>query len=147
MMPLKIACSMDRSKYRMLDEIPYDFSRKRLSVLLSDGTKNVLITKGALEKVLELCVQAEMPDGKVVPVEDVAERIQSLYRELSSKGFRTLGVSYKDVGRKEKLTKDEETAMTFLGVIVLYDPLKPGIGEAVAKLKQHGVTLKIIHRR
>ncbi len=99
---LKAACSLDKSKYRMLDEIPYDFSRKRLSVLLFDGTKNVLITKGALEKILELCVQAEMPGGKVVPIEDVAERIQSLYRELSSKGFRTLGVAYKDSGRKGK---------------------------------------------
>ncbi len=140
---LKAACTMDRSKYRVLDEIPYDFVRKRLSVLLAGGTRNILITKGAMDKVLETSVSAELPDGKVVPIEDVTERIQSLYRELSSKGYRTLGVAYKDEGGKETITRDEETAMTFLGIIVLYDPLKTGIAGAVDKLKQRGVSLKI----
>jgi Mg2+-importing ATPase len=140
---LKVACSLDRSKYRVLDEIPYDFIRKRLSVLVYDGSQNLLITKGAMEKILESCAFTEMPDGKVVPVEEETERIESLYRELSSKGFRTLGVSYKDVGSKATVSRDDELAMTFLGVIVLFDPLKPGISEAVDKLKQRGVSLKI----
>ncbi|HEY3274318.1 MAG TPA: magnesium-translocating P-type ATPase, partial [Methanocella sp.] len=140
---LKVACNLDRSKYRVLDEIPYDFIRKRLSVLVYDGSKNLLITKGAMEKILESCAFAEMPDGKVVPIEEETERIESLYRELSSKGFRTLGVSYKDVGSKATVSRDDELDMTFLGVIVLYDPLKSGIADAVDKLKQRGVSLKI----
>jgi Mg2+-importing ATPase len=140
---LKAACKVDTSKCKALDEIPYDFIRKRISVLIYDGAGNILITKGAMEKILESCTSAEMPDGKVVPIEEVGERIRSLYRELSSKGFRTLGVAYKDEDGKESITRDEETDMTFLGIIVLYDPLKPGIAETVNKLKQRGVTLKI----
>ncbi len=102
-----------------------------------------MITKGALEKVLEICDSAELPDGQVVPIDEASERIEKLYQDLSSKGLRTLGVSYKDVGRKETIGRDEETAMTFLGIVVLYDPLKPGIADTVKKLKQHGVSLKI----
>jgi Mg2+-importing ATPase len=139
---LKAFCRLDTSQFRAVDEIPYDFVRKRLSVLVTDGTTNILLTKGALEKVLETCTYAEA-DGKIVPVEEAAERIKSLYRELSSKGYRTLGVAYKDVGGKAAITREEEVDMTFLGIVVLYDPLKPGIAETVKNLKLHGVSLKI----
>jgi Mg2+-importing ATPase len=64
---LRGACKLDLSKYRVLDEVPYDFVRKRLSVLIADGTTNVLITKGALEKVLETCASAELPGGQIDP--------------------------------------------------------------------------------
>ncbi len=140
---LRVACVMDKSKYRPLDEIPYDFTRKRLSVLVSGPESNILITKGALDKVLEICDSAELPDGSVVPIAGVYEQIEKLYRDLSSKGLRTLGVSYRDFGRKGEIGRDEESAMTFLGVVTLFDPPKPGIAETVKKLNEHGVSLKI----
>ncbi|MGA9140245.1 MAG: magnesium-translocating P-type ATPase [Methanocella sp.] len=140
---LRTACEMDKSKYRPLDEIPYDFRRKRLSVFISGPESNMLITKGALDKVLEICVSAELPDGRVVPIAEALERIENLYHDLSSKGLRTLGVSYKDIDRKETIDRDEEAAMTFLGIVTLFDPPKPGISETVKKLKEHGVSLKI----
>ena len=140
---LKAACDMDKSKYRAIDEVPYDFARKRLSILIFDGSKNIHLMKGALDKVLETCTHAEMPDGNVVPVEDAMDRIQSRYRELSGKGFRTLGVAYKNLGKKEAIDKNDETEMTFLGIVVLDDPLKHGIVEAITDLKKHGVSLKI----
>lgn len=140
---IRTECKRDVSRYQGLDEEPYDFSRKRLSVLVSDGKAHTLITKGALEKVLEACAAAELPDGLVVPVEEVAGRIENLYGALSSKGLRTLGVAYKDVGDKTTISRDDEQGMTFLGIVALYDPLKPGIAETVQELTRHGVTLKI----
>ncbi|OPY28841.1 MAG: Copper-exporting P-type ATPase B [Methanocella sp. PtaU1.Bin125] len=134
---------IDVSRYRMLDEVPYDFTRKRLSILVSDGQTSTIITKGAMQKVLETCAMAEMPGGERVPIGRAAAQIDSLYRDLSSKGLRTLGLACKPVDKKETILKDDEIAMTFLGIIVLYDPLKPGIAETVQDLKRHGVSLKI----
>ncbi|HMK45141.1 MAG TPA: magnesium-translocating P-type ATPase [Methanocella sp.] len=140
---IKASCKTDVSQYRPLNEVPYDFTRKRLSILVTDGESNFFITKGALEKVLELCDNVEMPDGKVVPVLEATQQIENMYHDLSSKGLRTLGVAYKDVGKSESITKKDEQSMTFLGIITLYDPLKPDIVEAVQDLKRHGVSLKI----
>ncbi len=66
------------------------------------------------------------------------------YNELSSKGFRTLGVAYKNIGPQSIISKDDERDMTFLGIIVLYDPPKPGVIDAVNELDRLGVTLKVI---
>ncbi|CAJ37738.1 magnesium-translocating P-type ATPase [Methanocella arvoryzae] len=137
------ACRKDISKFKVLDEVPYDFARKRLSVLVSDGKSNVLITKGALNKVLETCASAELPDGKIVPREAAAGRIDELYRTLSREGLRTLGIAYKDAGNRVSVTKDDEVAMTFLGIVAFNDPIKSHIVDTVRDMKRQGVALKI----
>jgi Mg2+-importing ATPase len=110
---LKDFCSQqfDISAYRKLDEIPYDFIRKRLTCLISssssfsDKTKTSLmmltkttattnpfmVTKGAVYNILEICSHAEMPDGKIVDISIVKQEIQDRFKELSGKGFRILG--------------------------------------------------------
>jgi len=134
----------DLSRMSKRDETPYDFIRKRLSILVAKDNSNLMVTKGALSNVLSVCSTAEMPGGEVVDIKTIRETIDQQFRDLSSKGFRTLGLAYKDMGPQSSMTKDDEVRMTFLGFLVFYDPLKGDIIEAVKTLKELGVTLKVI---
>jgi Mg2+-importing ATPase len=134
----------DVAGYQKLDEIPYDFVRKRVSVLVSKDNKRLVLTKGALSNVLAVCSSAETVDGTVTELTMVQQQIQSHFEELSSKGFRTLGMAYRDVGDSSLITKDHEADMTFLGLLVFFDPPKAGIAQTLNRLKQLGISLKVI---
>ncbi len=134
----------DLSGYRKQDEIPYDFLRKRLSILVAQADQYLLVTKGALPNVLAVCSAAETEGGIRVDIATVRDRIQQHLEEFSNQGFRTLGVAYKNMGSESRLSKDDEAGMTFLGFLVLFDPPKPHIIETIASLKNLGVSLKII---
>jgi Mg2+-importing ATPase len=134
----------DLSGYQKLDEVPYDFIRKRLSILISKGDMHLMVTKGALANVLAVCSSAEIAEGRIVDIVTVKEQVQQHFGEFSCKGFRTLGVAYKDVVSGTFITKEHETDMTFLGFVILFDPPKPGIIETIRELKHLGVSLKII---
>jgi Mg2+-importing ATPase len=137
-------CKFDITGYRKEDEIPYDFLRKRLSVLVVHGDSHLIVTKGALENVLSVCSTAESAPGTPIDINIFRERIQKHFEEFSSKGFRTLGVAYKNLGDISRMTVADETGMTFLGFIVLFDPPKPNIIQTILSLKHLGVSLKII---
>ncbi|MCX9025284.1 MAG: magnesium-translocating P-type ATPase [Candidatus Methanoperedens sp.] len=134
----------DVSGCKKLDEVPYDFIRKRLSVLVSKDDKHLIVTKGALQNVLAVCSSAETSDGKIVDIATVKEQIQRCFETQSSQGFRILGVAYRDIGHDSIITKDHEAAMTFLGFLVLFDPPKPGIAGTINQLNHLGISLKII---
>jgi Mg2+-importing ATPase len=134
----------DLSRVSKLDEVPYDFIRKRLTILVAKDNVHNMVTKGALSNVLAVCSSAEMPDGQVIDIVLVQEKINQQFRDLSSKGFRTLGLAYKDIGSQSSMTKNDEVHMTFLGFLVFYDPLKEGTIEVIKTLKESGVTLKVI---
>ena len=134
----------DLSGYQKLDEVPYDFIRKRLSILISKGDTHLMVTKGALSNVLTVCSSAEIAEGRIVDIVTVKGQVQQHFEEFSRKGFRTLGVAYKDVGSDTVITREQETDMTFLGFLILFDPPKPGIIETIRELKHLGVSLKII---
>jgi Mg2+-importing ATPase len=134
----------DLSAFKKLDEVPYDFIRKRLSILISKGDMHLMVTKGALSNVLAVCSFAEIAEGRIVDVVTVEEQVQQRFEEFSRKGFRTLGVAYKDVVSGTVITKEHETDMIFLGFLILFDPPKPGIIETIRELKHLGVSLKII---
>jgi Mg2+-importing ATPase len=134
----------DLSGYQKQDEIPYDFLRKRLSILVSQGDTHLMVTKGALSNVLAVCSSAETGNGTIVDIATVLDRIEQLFEEFSRKGFRTLGIAYKNMGSESRISKDHETGMTFSGFLVLFDPPKPNIIETITSLKNLGVALKII---
>jgi len=135
---------IDLTEYQKHDEIPYDFLRKRLSILVSHDNALLMVTKGALHNILDVCTSAEIGDGKVVDLAAVKDQIQKHYQEFSSKGLRTLGVAYKYMGSDTRISKDNETGMTFSGFLILFDPPKPNILETITELKNLGVALKII---
>ncbi|PWB52630.1 MAG: magnesium-translocating P-type ATPase [Candidatus Methanoperedenaceae archaeon] len=135
---------LDVSGYRKLDEVPYDFIRKRLSILVLKEDKNIMVTKGALTNVLSVCSSAETSDGRIVDLATVKEQILKCFEENSRKGLRILGIAYRNVGSDSFITKDHEAAMTFSGFIVLIDPPKPGITGTIKQLHHLGILLKII---
>jgi len=136
--------NIDISAWQKLDEVPYDFIRKRLSILVAKEGQSLIITKGALKNVLAVCAKVEVPRGSVVGIDEIKEKILSRYENLSTQGFRILGVAYRDLGSGKIITKDSEQDMTFFGFIVFYDPLKPDIIATINQLKNQGVNLKII---
>jgi len=143
--------TIDIKDYVKLDEHPYDFIRKRLSIMLSEPmtdseTKqtHVMITKGALTNVLAVCTQAEMEEGKIVDIKEVSASIEKEFEDYSGKGLRTLGVAYKRISEKSTIEDEREEGMVFLGFLTLFDPLKENIVKTVNDLKALGVQLKII---
>ena len=133
----------DEKKYHAVDEIPYDFIRKRLSILASNGTEQVMICKGALKNILSICNEAETADGKRVPLQTMAGVIDTKYQEYSASGFRTLGVAIKTV-TGTVIKKEDEQDMLFIGFVTLFDPLKPGIKDTIYSLQALGISLKMI---
>jgi Mg2+-importing ATPase len=138
------ARSFDLSGCRKLDEVPYDFVRKRLSILASVDGRNLIITKGAFADVLGVCGKAEAPDGVVVDIETVREDLESRFQAFSQEGYRVLGLATKRAGPGDRLERAHEEGMTFLGLLVFSDPLKPGIVETLARLKEIGASMKLI---
>ena len=135
---------MDLSGYQKLDEIPYDFLRKRLSILVSHDNTNLMVTKGALLNVLAVCSTADKGNGTIVDIATVKDRIQQHFEEFSNKGLRTLGVAYRKIGTESRIGKEHEADMTFSGFLVLFDPPKPNILQTITNLRKLGVALKII---
>lgn len=135
---------LDVSGYEKLDEVPYDFVRKRLSILVSKDNIQFMVTKGALQNILDVCSSAENPDGTIVDIDIAIENIQNIFQELSSQGFRILGLAYRDVGAEQIITREHESHMTFLGLLVFFDAPKPGIADTIKQLRELGVSLKMV---
>lgn len=129
---------------KRLDEIPYDFIRKRLTLLVEAEGNVQMITKGALNKVIEICSQAESEDGKPLPIAEVIEQIHKSYAAFSADGYRTLGVAYKAWDTSEPIHKEDEKNMIFAGFVSLFDPPKAGIAQTISTLEGLGIRLKII---
>jgi Mg2+-importing ATPase len=136
---------VDTTGYRKLDEIPYDFSRKRLSILVEgpEGRRR-LVTKGALAKVLEVCGDARLSDGRRVPLEEARGAIDRLYEGWSAEGLRVLGVAERELPGAERATVGDEAGLTFLGMLTFSDVPKAGVGDAIAELGRLGISLRII---
>lgn len=147
------ACA-DLAAYVKVDEVPYDFLRKRLSVVVErsppplDTRRHTMITKGALRNVLEVCVDAEMRSGDgtlhTVPITEVSAALQAHFEAYSEQGYRVLGVAVRDVTGDPIINKEDEQQMTFLGFLLLEDPPKADALAAITELRQLGVQLKII---
>ncbi len=134
---------LDISSYKKQDEVPYDFLRKRLTIVVRKDEAHLMVSKGAVPNVLDICTTAELAPGNVVEITQAEAQIQRCYQSLSTQGFRTLGVAYKEV-TSAPVTKDDEKSLTFLGFLVFEDPPKLGIVETINQLRQLGVSLKII---
>jgi P-type Mg2+ transporter len=135
--------TFDISGYQKLDEVPYDFNRKRLSILFKKENTSLIITKGALKNILDVCSTVETAEGKTVNITDQRQKLHQQAEDLGSQGFRALGVAYRDFNQ-ESFSKEDETTMTFLGYLTLFDPPKTGIADTLKELEQLGITPKMI---
>lgn len=125
-----------------LDEIPYDFVRRRLSVLVQEGDQRRLVTKGAVDNVLAACTRVATADGEA-PLAPWRAQIDAQFHQLSSSGWRVLAVASRLVDEL-RVTRAHEADLVFHGLIAFYDPPKPAIEDTVARLRGLGVRLKIV---
>ena len=132
--------------YAKVDEVPYDFIRKRLSIAVRAGEQlPLLITKGALDNVLAACSQVQTASGPAILDSSQQAQIRTHFEEWSAKGYRVLGVAVKPAtAQQSSFSTSDETEMTFTGFLLFFDPPKVGVQAAIEGLEKLGVKLKII---
>jgi Mg2+-importing ATPase len=133
--------------YKKIDEIPFDFERRRLSVVVEpvgDARRHLLITKGAPESILPLATDLEM-EGQIVPIDASARQTcETVQDRLSREGLRVLAVGYRWVEPRAAFSRADETGLVLAGYLAFADPLLPDAADAIAELGRDGVTVKIL---
>ena len=135
---------INTDQYQRIDEIPFDFLRKRLSVVVKQNQQNILVTKGAPEEVIKITSQYEIRGEVKDMTPDAKKLIDKEHRELSNQGFRVLGVAYRNVDPKPSYALADENTMVFIGFIAFADPIKETAGESLELLRKAGIKLKIL---
>ncbi len=136
--------------YQKIDEIPFDFVRRRMSVIVrADDGRNLLICKGAVKEISEICSQVDengIAPGGVVPFTEVLhDRVNKIVQDMNEDGLRVLAVSYKWLpGENRTYTVADETDMVLAGYMAFLDPPKESAKIAIAALQQHGITVKVV---
>ncbi len=130
---------------RKIDEIPFDFIRKRMSVIIEYEGDNVLICKGSVEAIFEACDRYQI-DDEVLPLIDMLRSdILEEYERLSRTGFRVLAIAYREYpSSKETFSSADESGLVLLGYLAFFDPPKDSAEKAIRSLRQHGVRVKVL---
>ncbi len=131
--------------YRKVDEIPFDFSRKLMSVVVeTPDHEHQLLTKGAPEAVFSRCTHFES-EGELFEMEPIlAGNLIEQYNDLSADGFRVLAVAVKNLEQRAAYSKSDECNLVLKGYVAFLDPPKETAFKAIAALQQHGVTVKVL---
>ena len=132
-------------KYKKIDEIPFDFSRRRLSVIVTDGKKNQLITKGAVEEILSICTMVDYK-GEISPItKEIKENILKISKNLNKDGLRVVAVCQKnDIGNKTNFDVSDEKNMVLLGFIGFLDPPKESAKTSIDNLNKSGIRVIVL---
>jgi P-type Mg2+ transporter len=138
------AKNIDISKVKKLGEIPFDFTRERLSVIVQDESEPVLIVKGAFNSILNICSHIQIEGAAIEKDDTILAGIKQRYADWSSQGIRVLGVAQKPVPRQEKYRIEDEDEMVFMGFLLLFDHPKGDVSKTIADLAHNGVSLRII---
>lgn len=124
-----------------LAEVPFDFTRKRVSVVVRDGRGARLIAKGAFHHVLDACTR--MPDGQPLSA-DARSRLEQRYDAWGAQGIRVMAVAERELAARPGYTQADEQQLVFRGFLTFLDRPKPGVGEALRALAELGITVKLI---
>jgi Mg2+-importing ATPase len=131
-------------EYVKVDEIPFDFHRKRLSVVVRHGDEHLLVTKGEAEGMFAVCTTVAI-DGCLQPLDQARRTLaEATYRALSADGYRTLGVASRTVDDCQVYKPDAEREMTFAGFAAFLDPPKDGVPAVLEALKVNGVRVVVM---
>lgn len=132
--------------YKKVDEIPFDFTRRRMSVVVEDmNGKRQIITKGAVEEMLTVCAYAEY-NGEVQPLtECMRNKAQFIVKEMNAQGMRVLALAQKSFLNKENnFAIEDEKDMVLIGYLAFLDPPKESAAQAISQLHEHGVEVKVL---
>ena len=137
---------LEVAKYKKIDEIPFDYNRRKMSVIVSDNQeKHLFVCKGAVEEILSSCTSV-LVDEKVISLKDFSDNKKSLIeRELNGEGFRVIAVAYKEIDKDKKVfSAQDEQELTFVGFLAFFDPPKDTVSETIKDLENLGVRVKIL---
>ena len=131
--------------YEKVDEIPFDFSRRRLSIVVSDGKKKQLITKGAVEEILSICTMVDY-NGEVSEItKEIKKNVLELSKELNKQGLRVVAVAQKnDIEDIKKFSVKDESKMVLIGFVGFLDPPKESAKGAIERLNKDGIRVIVL---
>ena len=130
---------------KKVDEIPFDFQRKRMSVVVDYEGDHVLICKGAVEDIYKACTHYQVDDEIHLMIDLIKNDLLEEYEELSRDGYRVLGIAYREFPRtRQVFSVADESDLILLGYIAFLDPPKGSAAKAIASLKEVGVATKIL---
>jgi Mg2+-importing ATPase len=136
----------DLAAYEKIDEIPYDFTRKRLSVIVRQkvAAEDLLVCKGAVQNIIEACSAVVTGTG-VRPLDDQqAKVIDSKVQAWCMQGFRVLGLAVRRFPLRQSYARDDERDLAFAGFLLFLDPPKPGMADTLKALSDRGIKIKVI---
>ena len=140
---LKTLVLETKEQPQKIGEVPYDFTRKRLSIAISSDKGKLLISKGAFTQIAGICSRIRLDNGNIEDIALHSTELENKFTQFGENGLRAIGVCYKDIDANT-ISKEDETAMIFAGFILLNDPVKAGIIETINELNKLQVNLKII---
>ena len=142
-----VSCERDgliKADCTKIDEIPYDFVRKRLTIVIEEHGDRLMITKGAFDNLLSICTTVASKGGSA-PLDAAArDKLQSYYRTKGQAGFRVLGVATRKLDKATRFTRDDERDACFAGFLLFFDPPKADAQKSLADLAQLGIAVKIV---
>jgi len=140
------AGKIDLANWRKIDEVPFDFARRRVSILVEGEGRRLIVVKGAPEDVLGLSAGYEQPGSPPRPFDEQARNTaEATFNALGAEGFRVLGVAWRDVDRDRQTAHvADETELTFAGFLAFLDPPKAGAREALSELANLGIAVKVV---
>jgi len=141
------AHGLDASGWRKIDEIPYDFQRKRLTIVAADersDARHRIVTKGAFSQVLDICASVRSGDAAVPLSPELRQQLQTYYEQRGAEGFRVLALATREVAPLATYSRDCEADMVFEGFLDFFDPPKPDAAQAIRDLASLGIRTKVI---
>jgi len=134
-----------QASYTLVDEVPFDFTRRRMSVIVRDQAgKHFLISKGAVAETLSVCSQVALGDNvETITPEKLAE-VKAVARDMNDDGFRALALGLREIEVKSSYSREDETGLTLMGFVAFLDPPKDSAAEAIQALNANGVAVKIL---
>ena len=131
--------------YQKVDEIPFDFTRRRSSIVVDKEGTQLIVTKGAPEEIIKICPHCEFKGNIFDLTDEYHQRVEKEYYDFSSQGFRVLGISYKKVvDGKQTFSVDDEKDMVLLGFVAFLDPPKETAKQSLQALSKANIELKIL---
>ncbi len=141
---LKHSGEVDVSAFAHIDNIPFDFARRRLSVAVMHGNERLLLTKGAPESVLDCCTAVRGRDGSDTPLDSVRTQLETRFATLSEQGFRVLAVALRPLADGEPMQPETERNLIFIGFMAFLDPPKQSAKTSLLRLGEQGIRIVIL---
>ncbi|HSE11803.1 MAG TPA: magnesium-translocating P-type ATPase [Rudaea sp.] len=134
-----------RMGYTLVDEVPFDFTRRRMSVIVRDaGGRHFLISKGAVAETLGVCTRVALGDAVDAMAKERYQEVLDVARDMNDDGFRVLALGLREIEVKPSYSRDDEAELTLMGFIAFLDPPKDSAAEAIEALNANGVAVKIL---